>query len=77
MLNSLWKTRTMSDKMASEGSVYSWSDNRASHVTREDQCARRYIYGGLGGDGSGAGGRSDDYCSDLVSGAMEEEEGTQ
>lgn len=54
-----------------------WSNNQVFQITREDQCARACICGGLGGDSSGADGRSDDYCSDLVSGVMGEEEGTQ
>lgn len=48
-----------------EGSIYTWSDAQASQITRAHQSARKYIWGGLGGDDD----RDDDDCGDLVIGA--------
>lgn len=55
----------MFDKIILWGSVYSQSDAQTSQITSVDPCARKYVSGGLGGDGNGDADRHDDDCGDL------------
>lgn len=52
----------MFDKIILWGSVYTQSDAQTSQTASVDPCARRYVYGGLGGDGNGDADRHGDGC---------------
>lgn len=62
----LWKTETMFDKIILWGSAYTWGDAQTPQIMSVDLYARKYVNGGLSGDGYSDADRSDDDCGDLV-----------